>query len=327
MKTNYFSKLKNNIFLFFSVVLLSALVFSACSSDEDKKVDPPFFEIDGAPSELLLDASESTTNYRVQSNTEWEIVAQNEGDWIVASPSKLTGSGLLRIIVKENETFEQRTMNFIFKVDGKEVYKLLVQQKGIERVLNVPASDDGLSVATEGGNIQIEVEGNVVWKYSIDVDSWLSESNISDDRLELLATANEHLDERTAIVTITSESMPDFSAEVVITQAGVPPVISVPASEDGLLVIPAGGNVQIEVEGNVVWKYSIDDDSWLSEVSLSNSQLELKATENKGQERIATVTITTESIPDFSAKVVITQALGEPTSGSGDTPSLPGKYW
>ncbi len=217
MKTNYFSMYKNKAFLFLSVIFLSTLVIVSCSDDDDK-IGSPYFEIEGDPTGLSVDMNESTSSYVVRSNRKWEVVPQEEGDWIDVSPMKGKGSGPLEFTVKSNETFVSRVMNFVFLVDGDEhpVMFRVEQEPGIA-FLEAPASEKGLSVFSAGGKVQIEIISNAEWKYSID-ENWLSESNKTDTQLELTAEANQG-PERTAIVTFTSESIPGFSAEVEITQS------------------------------------------------------------------------------------------------------------
>lgn len=217
MKTNYFSTFKNKTFLFFSVVFLSSIVFISCS-DDDGKLGDPYFKIEGEPTGLSVDMGSSTTSFVVRSNRTWEVVAQDEGEWVTPSPSKGKGSGPLELIVNENETFEPRVMNFVFVVDGVEQSVMFrVEQEAGVAFLEVPASEKGLSVVSAGGNVLIDISGNATWNYNFDA-SWLSESSKTDTQLELIAEANQGT-ERKAIVTFTSESIPGFSAEVEIIQS------------------------------------------------------------------------------------------------------------
>lgn len=218
MKTNYFSILKSKLFLFFSVVLLSSVALISCSDDDDNKPGPAYFEIEGDPTGLSVDMNESTTSYVVRSNRLWEVVPQEEGDWVVVSPVKGKGSGPLEFTVKANETFVPRVMNFVFVVDGEEQPTMFrIEQEPGVAFLEVPASEDGLTVKSVEDKVVIKVVSNAVWDYSID-ESWLSESSKTDLQLELVAEANQG-PERVATVTFTSESIPGFSAEVKITQS------------------------------------------------------------------------------------------------------------
>lgn len=311
MDLNYISIFKNNIVLYFTMVFFSTFFIASCSGGvEDVKVEDPFFEIVGKPSVLSVSSNESTTNYQIRSNRAWKIVAKESGDWIKSSPSEGQGNGTFRITVQENKTFEKRVMNFAFFFDGKEQSeKLRVEQEATGAFLMVTDGKDGLSVISEGGEVLIGVQGNVEWKYTLDVNTWLTESKKSNSELELKAKANLGWEVRKATATITSTALPDFSAKVIITQASGA-FLNLPATNDGLSVISDGGEILIGVETNMKWKYNLDDNSWLLESSKSDSQLELTAKANVEAERKATVTITSTSLPDFSAKVVITQLTG-----------------
>ena len=217
METNYFSMFKNKAFLFLSVIFLFSVVLVSCS-DDDNKIGSPYFEIEGDPTGLSVDMNESTSSYVVRSNRKWEVVPQEENNWIDVSPMKGKGSGPLEFTVKANETFVSRIMNFVFLVDGEEQSVMFrVEQEPGVAFLEAPASEKGLSVISAGGKVKIEIISNAVWTYSIN-ENWLAESNKTDEQLELMAEANQGT-ERKAIVTFTSESIPGFSAEVEIIQS------------------------------------------------------------------------------------------------------------
>ena len=119
MKTNYFSVFKtvfkSKAYLFFTLVFLSTSVLISCSGDdEDVKVEDPFFEIVGSPSELLATSSGLKKSYEIKSNRPWKIVAKESGDWAKASPLEGKNNGTFEITVQENKTFEKRIMNSSF---------------------------------------------------------------------------------------------------------------------------------------------------------------------------------------------------------------------
>ena len=168
-----------------------------------------------------------------------------------------------------------------------------------------PESFKDLSDKGEGVTFTID-SNNEAWEVSA-LPDWLIEKGKTATSLTLTVAPN--LEEaRTASVTFNLVTYPTVTKVVEISQvAFIPPVLEVPASEEGLSVMLEGGNVKIAVQSNVDWTYTIEEGSWLSEVSKTTTELELKAVANNGATRVATVTITSESTPALTAKVVITQ--------------------
>lgn len=217
MKTNYPSMFKNKFFLFLSVVFSLSIALVSCSDDDDK-VGKPYFRIEDDPTGHSFDMNSSTVSFVVRSNRTWKVVPQEEGDWVTPSPINGKGSGPLEFTVEENESFDQRVMNFAFIVDGVEQSVLFrIEQEAGVPFLEVSDTEQGLSVFASGGEVEIDVAGNAPWTYSIDKD-WLSEIEKTETKLSLVAEENNDA-ERKAIVTITSSLLPDFSAQVEITQS------------------------------------------------------------------------------------------------------------
>ncbi len=81
-------------------------------------------------------------------------------------------------------------------------------------------------------------------------------------------------------------------------------------ADAGITVIADGGDVLISLKANVDWTYSLDNDSWLAESDKKDSQLKLIAEANEGIERAVTVTFTSPSYPNLSAKIKLIQSSG-----------------
>ena len=93
-----------------------------------------------------------------------------------------------------------------------------------------------------------------------------------------------------------------------VDQEGNVPYIIVPAQ----LSVPAiGGDVVININANVAWSYTLSDPGWLTEKSVTQTQLILTATENSSVDpRLVTVTVTGTEFPAVSETVVLTQSPG-----------------
>lgn len=285
-----------------------------------------FLNVPAAEKGLSVISDGAKVLITVQSNVEWTYMLDDDS-WLTESKM---GATELEFTAKKNEGWEERkaTVTITSAVLPDFSAKVLITQAS-GAFLIVPAAEIGLTALSVGGDLSIGVESNMKWKYTLDDNTWLTETKKNDTELEFTATPNNTQKERKITVTITSDVLPSFSEKVVITQAAQP-YLNVPAAEKGLSVVSTGGKIDIAVEGNVDWIYTLDDNSWLTESKKTNSQLELIAESNLlVEERTATVTITSASLPDFSAKVLIKQSSGGNAngSGSGEAPKLPVVKW
>ncbi len=94
-----------------------------------------------------------------------------------------------------------------------------------------------------------------------------------------------------------------------VDQAGNVPYITLPAT----VTVPAGGGpFSVDVVSNVTWTYSLSDDSWLVEGSVTAQTLNLVAEMNTSDDpREVTLTLTSVDFPDVSESVVLTQSSGK----------------
>lgn len=223
MKNKYTFRLKQNNILFFTVILIFSVFFNACSDDNDDKVGEPYFLIEENPTGLSVDVDGTPTrgvSYVVRSNRPWQVIPNEEADWIRVFPDDGgIDDGIFRIIVEENLTFDKRVMNFTFVVDGVEEPVLFrVEQDANVPFLEILESEAGISVFASGGEISINLRANVDWTYSIDDDSWLTELDKNELQLTMTAESNQG-PERTTFVTFTSPSNPDISAKIKLIQS------------------------------------------------------------------------------------------------------------
>ncbi len=219
MKTSNIFNIQNTLVLFFTALFFSSMFFISCKDDDEDNVGSPYFNIEGNPTGLSLDIKGSTTSYVVRSNRPWQIVAQSEGDWLQAFPAEGEDDGIFKIIVKENPTFDLRTMNFVFVVDGKEEpVMFLVEQEANVPFVSILEAAEGISVASAEGDVVVNIKANVDWTYSLDNESWLTEKALTDSQITLTA-ANNDGPQRSVILTVTSPASPGLSAKVKLTQS------------------------------------------------------------------------------------------------------------
>jgi Putative binding domain, N-terminal len=224
MKIKSFKKLRSTFTILTIFSFIAMGLFYSCEKNDENSGDP-YFTIEGDPTGLSTSMSEITQSYTVRSNRPWKIVAQAEGDWVRAFPDEGDDDGIFKIIVKENNTFDARTMNFAFIVDGEEQAVLFrVDQEGSSPYLIIEDIESGISIIQAELDVVINVKSNVEYTYSSDAD-WFTfkkaeAAGATFTDLTFTATANEAADARVANVAFTCAEFPALNANMVITQDG-----------------------------------------------------------------------------------------------------------
>ncbi len=195
--------------------LLSLFLLSSCK--EDPVQEDPFFSLEGNPTGLTLTKAAKTTSYVVRSNRPWEVVKKSEADWLKVFPEKGYADGIFKIYVTENPTFDVRTENLAFIVDGTEQPVLFrVDQAGNVPYITLPAE---VTIPAGGGEFSVDVTSNVTWTYSLSDDSWLTEQSVSTQKITFVAEENTSIDPREVTLTATATNYPAVSSTVILTQS------------------------------------------------------------------------------------------------------------
>lgn len=217
MTINNFFKIKKTAIILSSVLLLISAVFVSCTEDENN--GDPFFYVEENPTGLSVDMNENTQSYIVRSNQSWQIVAQGEDKWARAFPDEGDDDGIFKLLIEENNTFDARTMNFAFIVNGKEQPVLFrIDQEANVPYLNVLDSESGISVPSAGGALNLKIYTNVEWTYSLDNEDWLEELDVTDNQINFYAAKNRSV-KRSVTLTLSSTVSPDLTKEIIITQS------------------------------------------------------------------------------------------------------------
>ncbi|MEN8156807.1 MAG: BACON domain-containing protein [Bacteroidota bacterium] len=215
-RNNIFNGTKTAMMLFAALFLFSQ-GFVSCTEEEPEA--DPYFSIEGDPTGLTVDKNSASQSYTVRSNSPWQVVAQEECDWVRAFPDEGEDDGIFKFIIDESNEFEVRIINFAFVVAGEEQPVLFrIEQGANVPYITVLDAEEGISIPSTGGVTAIKIKANVPWSYSLDDDSWLTEQGLSDTEITLLAARNRG-DARTVKLTLTSGGFPDLIEEVLITQS------------------------------------------------------------------------------------------------------------
>lgn len=206
------------------IIKLAYLIFVFClgalvSCTKEEVSGEAYFTIEENPTGISADIQGLTQSYVVRSNRSWKIVAQETADWVKAFPAEGEDDGTFKFIVDENITFESRNINFSFVVDGKEQPVLF----RIDQTANIPFievidAESGVAIPSAENRFSIAVKANVNWTYSLVNGDWLSEEELTEDTISLVATKNRG-EERSATLTISSAAHPSLNKVVTITQS------------------------------------------------------------------------------------------------------------
>ena len=203
-----------------SLLVLMALVAISCSNDDHGGIQSAaYFKIEDNSTGIVTDVNGVSKTYIVRSNRPWQIVAKEDVDWVKAFPAEGKDDGIFKFTVKENNSFESRSVNYAFVVDGKEEPVLFrVDQEANVPFINLPNAAEGIAVTSAGVNVDIFIKANVDWKYTVENADWLSEIEVTETKITLLASKNNG-DERIAKLIVSALGYPDLTKEVVITQS------------------------------------------------------------------------------------------------------------
>lgn len=203
------------------LLALFSLTFSltSCNDDDTTFSGEPYFMIEENPTGLAVGVSGVTKSYVVRSNRPWQIVPQGATDWARTFPDEGNDDGIFKIIIAENDTFDPRTINFSFVVDGKEQPLLFrVDQEANVPYITIDDQEKGIGVPSAQGEVNIGVKANVDWVYTLQDTSWLSELSVSEDGIQLVADRNTS-EERSTKVTVSSADHPGLEQIIIITQS------------------------------------------------------------------------------------------------------------
>lgn len=193
--------------------------FLSCTNEQETLSEDAYFIIEENPTGISADTQGTTQTYIVRSNRSWQIVAQESVDWVKAFPNEGEDDGTFKFEVEENLTFNERTVNFSFVVDGEEQPVLFrVDQLANIPFIEVTDADSGIAIPSEASTFTIDVKANLDWTYTITSGDWLSQVAVTEDELSLVSEKNKG-EIRTATITISATDYPGLDTEITVTQS------------------------------------------------------------------------------------------------------------
>lgn len=257
------------------LVLLSAILLSACGGDNSPSSEPskptpiptpttskivipttentkPVFNTEGGTSTVKFTASEA-----------WTASAANTraDDWLSVSPtSGSAGEVTLTITTTANDTYDERSGSITIKC-GTSSQTIVVTQKQKD---SLTITSDKVEVTSEGGTFGVEVKANIDFSVKVDVD-WISQVNtraLATTNLSFAVKENSDISKREGHITISSGA---FSEIVTVYQAGDVPTIVI--SQNDYTVGADGSDVTVEVSSNVDVEVNIPNVDWISQAN------------------------------------------------------------
>lgn len=263
-------------------MLLSAVLWSACSDDKENEQQPPApsvaFTDNSSP---VFEAAGGEAVIRFTANTGW--TAQTDQEWCSVSPSQGDASvSTLTLSVAVNDTPDERNATLILKA-GTATARLTFSQKQKDALT---VTSNRIEVGSEGGTATVEVMANVAFEYTIDekAAAWLTPVQtraLTATRLQFSVAANESSEKREGKIVIHSG---ELSETVTVYQEGEVPGLTL--TQDEYTVGSEGEVISVELRSNVPYEMRlVDDVGWISEVatrSFSTYTRRFKVEPNEG---------------------------------------------
>ncbi|MEN8248380.1 MAG: BACON domain-containing protein [Bacteroidota bacterium] len=181
-----------------------------------------------------------------------------------------------------------------------------------EQYFYLEGDPTGLSVDINPTTKKYIVRSNRSWKIVPQGDDdWVKtfpDEGDDDGIFEFIIDENNAFDPRTmnfAFIVGGKEQPVLFRVD---QEANVP-YITIEGAENGISTKSAAGELIIPIKANVDWTYSIDDDSWLTELEVTNTEIKLQVAKNLGEERAVTLTVSSAEY-GIDESAVITQSSG-----------------
>ncbi len=215
---------------FFILLLLVFAGLTSCDKKLDDKGEPYFLFKDAteqtSPTGYTIGYIGNTTGqqYIIRSNQKWKIVEQSENSWVRFFPNEGDADGIVKVIVQQNKTFVDRTMQFAFVVDGVEQPVLFtVTQDKATPYITISDITAGKNINQAAQDLTVTVLSNVSYTYSSDSE-WLTYKsttvNANSTDLIFSATENTNTNSRTGHINFTCSQFPNLNASLSIKQEG-----------------------------------------------------------------------------------------------------------
>lgn len=195
--------------------------------------------------------------------------------WCSVSPAQgKAGTVTLKVVVKANTSYEERTTNIVVKA-GKVTKSVQVKQEAQEKPDEpeepesyLKVKTDSFDVAWNGELIRIDVEANVDYTVVMPQVEWMCEETSLDDGTGhhyILVTPNESYEPRSAEIVVRNEDKELADTVYVAQEAQEKPESYLRVQNKHFNVAGTGEIIRFDIETNVDYTLVAPDVDWLYE--------------------------------------------------------------
>lgn len=300
--------MKRSLLLNF-VTIVSLFAFASCGDDNTDYVQPTV-TIEGADEfgARTLEFSNKVGSQQVgiSANGDWFIRIPDDASWLTVTPAEGTASAepiAITVDVELNEGAESRSATLAIVCDDIEQKALLTVVQNKMYVLTASASRSMIN--KEGGDVVIDVEANAGWSYAIDEagQSWLTEKERGESKLTLTASVLD-VEERSAVVTFTSDADPTLQSVVKLSQKD----LELYAERSKVYATPQGGDVTLAVVTTNVSEWGVESaDEWITATKVDDKTVKLSVAAGGASRREGRVNLTTPVDSEMVFPITVVQ--------------------
>lgn len=291
------------------VAIVSLFAFASCGDDNADYVQPTV-TIEGADEfgarTLEFSNKEATQQVGISANGDWFIRIPDDATWMTVTPTEGAASAdpiSITVGVELNGSSESRSATLAFVCDDIEQKALLTVVQNQMYVLTATAARSMIN--KDGGDVEIMVEANSAWSYTIDEAgmAWLTEKEKGESKLTLTASVLD-VEERSAVVTFTSDADPTLQAVVKLSQKD----IELYADRSKVYASSQGGDVTLGVVTTNVTEWAVESaDEWITATKVDEKTVKLSVAAGGASRREGTVNLTTPDDADMVFPITVVQ--------------------
>ncbi|MBQ8673160.1 MAG: hypothetical protein IJ511_03780 [Bacteroides sp.] len=199
--------------------LLYSMGLTACGGNGSDEPEPAY--ISGATGGDLVKTLNFTSAAARQTivfstNRQWKAAVEN-ASWCTVSPAQGdSGVANLQVSVAENSGYDERNAQIVLTADDRRVAISVIQKQLNALLMN----SNTHQVASEGGSIEVELQTNVAFSYTIQAD-WITTGTtraLAGHKVKFTVAPNTAYEERTGTITFSSKDDASLKETVTVTQ-------------------------------------------------------------------------------------------------------------
>ena len=243
------------------LLYIATLVFTLCFALSCTKEEPAMLNVD--TTELNFTKNGGTKIITITTNRNW--TAETDASWLTVTESGASTNTMIMVTAEPNPEYKDRSTIVTIKVENIE------QQINVKQSTNqaLIISKNDFDLSDEAQTIEVEVETNIDFEYTIDeaCKSWISAADtkgLSVNKVNFNISRNDSYGDRQGTI-VFKQKGGDLTETVTINQVQNDAII---ISEKNYNLSEEEQTLEIEVKANIDFEYTIDQacQSWISAV-------------------------------------------------------------